>query len=101
MSLFNVMSPLNGGGLDTYKYPVEYPFDFNAGLDYTRPATGISPMPYPLTTGYVDGFVPLFDNMEYLLMRGRNAYGPFVGQIQIPLQQIFPNQMGGLSKVKG
>lgn len=99
--MFNVFSPLNGGKLDTYQYPVEYPFDFDAGLDYTRPATGFSPFPFPLTLGHVDGFVPLFDTAEYQMMLGKNPYGPFIDMQSAPSDVIFPNIMGGLAKVSG
>jgi hypothetical protein len=104
MSLFNAFSPLNGGALNTYQYQSESPYDLDAGLDFTRPALGFSPFPFPVVTGYVEGVIPLHNNLEYSIMLGKEPFGPmyFNGGIQgAPVQMVFPNVMGGLAKVSG
>jgi len=100
--LFSAFSPLNGGAIGTYGYPTESPYkDLDAGLDYTRMKTADAFYPFPVVTGYIDGYTPLLDNLEYSLMMGKNTFGPFVGDLSAPLQMIFPNIQGGLAKVKG
>jgi len=42
----------------------------------------------------------LFDDAEYSLMLGPNANGPWTGAI-FNASAVFPNVMGGLSKVTG
>lgn len=101
MSLFNVFTPLAGGTSDTYGYPNEFPYDLDAGLDYTRFTGTYSPMPYPSSIGYIDGFVPLLDSLRDSLLQLRAPTGPFVGELSAPINVIFPNEMGGLAKVKG
>lgn len=101
MSLFNAFSPLNGGQLNTYQYPTESPYDLDAGLDYTRPATGITPWPFPVIIGYVDGMIPLQNGLEYSLMLGKVPFGPGTGTQSAPTNVIFPNIMGSLLKVSG
>jgi hypothetical protein len=98
--LFNAFSPLNGGALDTYQYPAEHPYDLDASLDYTRPATGVASWPQPVILGYVDGFIPQQNALEYSLMLGQGPIGPNVG-LHSPYAQMFPNIMGSLSKVSG
>lgn len=102
---FSAFTPLAGGrDLGTYNHPNEYPYDLDAGLDYTRPATGISPFPYPLTIGYIQGLVPTFNAQEFQLMQGKGAYGPWTGMAPHTPEQlswVFPDLMGGLKKVNG
>jgi hypothetical protein len=100
--MFNAFSPLNGGNFNTYNYASESPFDLDAGLDFTRQATGAAIYPFPVLLGYIDGFVPLQNNLEYSIMRGRVPFGPWSGGDQsAPNAMIFPNIMGSLSKVTG
>lgn len=101
--MFNVFTPLAGGSPDTYLYPVEYPFDFDAGLDFTRPATGIAPMPFPVLLPYVSGFTPLLDGLQKSLMAGKTTNGAGVNMMANPAiaQLAFPSIYGGLAKVKG
>lgn len=99
--MFNAFSPLNGGNLDTYGYGSESPFDLDAGLDFTRPAIGFATFPFPVLLGYIDGFIPLQNNLEYSIMRGRNPFGPWQGVQSAPDQVVFPNLMGSLAKVTG
>lgn len=101
--LFSAYSPLNGGGLDTYGYPTESPFDLDASLDYTRPKTGIDYFPMPIILGWIDGFVPLSNNLEYSLMLGKLPSGPWASQTPggADVSVIFPNLQGGFPKVKG
>jgi len=102
--MFSAFSPLNGGQKDTYNYPVEYPFDFDAGLDYTRPATGRAIYPFPVSIGYVQGLSPLMNSMEYSVMLGKLSTGPWVGAFphtQQQLSTVFPDLSGGLQKVRG
>jgi len=101
MSLFSAFSPLNGGALNTYQYPTESPYDLDAGLDYTRGTNTMSSFPFPVVLGYVDGFVPTGNQMEFNLMLGKNTFGPYVGQTSAPMNMVFPNIMGSLSKVQG
>lgn len=103
MALFNAMSPLNGGTLDTYFYKTEYPYDLDASLDYTRPALGRAIYPYPLTTGWVSGFCPQFNSQEQALMLGKLPSGPNVNMMygQIDWAAAFPDLSGGLVKVGG
>lgn len=99
--MFNAFSPLNGGNMNTYQYPSESPFDLDAGLDYTRPKTGEAIFPFPVLLGWVDGFVPLQNNLEYSIMHGRTPFGPWQGVQSAPNQMVFPNIMGSLAKVTG
>lgn len=99
--MFSAYSPLNGGSLQTYNYKSESPFDFDAGLDYTRQATGFSPFPFPVVLGYVEGLAPLNNNVEFQIMLGKVPFGPWSGQQSAPLEMVFPNLMGGLAKVSG
>lgn len=98
---FSAISPLNGGNLNTYSYPTESPFDLDAGLDYTRQATGFSPFPFPVLLGWVDGFIPLQNNLEYSLMQGKTPFGPWQGNQSVDINVAFPNIMGSLAKVTG
>jgi hypothetical protein len=99
--LFSAFSPLNGGSLGTYNYASESPFDLDAGLDYTRQSRTISPWPFPVLLGYVEGVIPLHNNLEYNIMRGKTPFGPWTGQQSAPVQMVFPNIMGSLAKVSG
>lgn len=99
--MFNAFSPLNGGALSTYRYQSESPFDLDAGLDYTRKATGFSPFPFPVVLGYVEGIVPLNNNVEFQIMLGKVPFGPWSGDQSASLNMVFPNLMGGLAKVSG
>ena len=99
--MFNAFSPLNGGNLGTYAYATESPFDLDAGLDFTRQATGFSAFPFPVVLGYVDGFMPLCDTLEYSLMMGRKPFGPWQGDQSATNAVVFPNIMGSLMKVSG
>lgn len=99
--MFNAFSPLNGGAIGTYGYPSESPFDLDAGLDFTRGTNTMSPFPFPVVLGYVDGLVPLANNLEYALMKGRNSFGPWSGTQSAANQIVFPNIMGSLAKVEG
>lgn len=99
--MFNAISPLNGGNLDTYSYPTESPYDLDAGLDFTRQATGFSPFPFPVVLGWIDGFIPLQNGLEYSIMLGKTPFGPWSGAQSVPDQIAFPNIMGSLAKVTG
>lgn len=101
MSLFNAISPLNGGNIGDYYKDWQYPLDLNGAQDYTRPQTGFSPFPYPLTVGYVSGLLPLMDAQTYFNMRGDQPFGPFIGAAPANLEAVFPNIQGGLQKVGG
>lgn len=98
---FSAFSPLNGGSFATYDYPSESPFDLDAGLDYTRKATGFSSFPFPIVLGWVEGIAPLSNNLSYQLMLGRVPNGPWTGQQATPNAMVFPNIMGSLAKVSG
>lgn len=98
---FSAFSPLNGGNLGTYQYPSESPFDLDAGLDYTRPATGVSPFPFPVLLGWVDGFIPQQNQIEQSIMKGKTPSGPWTGAAQGDLLVVFPNIMGSMAKVSG
>lgn len=100
-NLFSAFSPLNGGTFDTYGYPNEFPYDLDAGLDYTRFTGTYSPMPFPQSIGYIDGLVPLLDTLRNNLAQVHAPNGPFVGAVGIPIEMIFPNNMGSLIKVTG
>lgn len=100
MGLFSAFSPLAGGTMDTYLYPNEYPYDLDAGLDFTRPATGAAYFPFPVTIGHIDGLVPQFNRTEFGIMFGKTPFGPAVSQYLDPVA-VFPNVMGSLAKVKG
>lgn len=99
--MFNAFSPLNGGSLDTYNYASESPFDLDAGLDFTRQATGFSTFPFPVMTGWVDGLLPQTNALELMLMKGKTPSGPWAGQQQGDLSVVFPNIMGSMMKVTG
>lgn len=101
MSLINAFSPLNGGALNTYQYKSESPFDLDAGLDYTRQATGVTPWPVPVILGYVEGIIPLHNQLEFQIMQGKLPFGPWTGQQSAPAEMVFPNIMGSLAKVSG
>lgn len=101
---FSAFTPLAGGSLDTYKYPVEYPFDLDAGLDFTRPKTGVAIYPFPLSIGSVQGCLPLFDQLQYAMMKGELQNGPWAGAYPNTPQElsfVFPDLQGGLMKVAG
>lgn len=102
MGLFSAFSPLNGGTLDTYTYPNEYPYDLDAGLDYTRPATGFAMFPFPLTVGYMKT-CPLLDALEFGMSKGKLPTGPVINMLTMPQIQpvAFPNIQGSMKKVKG
>lgn len=104
MALFSAFSPLNGGAMNTYGYPTESPYDLDAGLDFTRKATGFADYPFPVVIGYIEGVIPTHDKLEYMLMKGKEAFGPMLdnGVIQGALpQMVFPNIMGSMAKVTG
>lgn len=99
--MFNAYSPLNGGNLDTYQYASESPFNLDAGLDFTRPKTGQDYYPFPVVLGWIDGFPPLQNELEYSIMLGRQPFGPWQGDQSAPNSVVFPNLMGSLAKVTG
>jgi len=104
--MFSAFSPLNGGGPETYYQDNEYPYDLNGSLDYTRPQTGFSPFPYPLSIPHVEGLIPLFDTLQFSMMDGKLPYGPFMTQGQgYNFDYIFPSINGAgdgrLKKVSG
>lgn len=99
--MFNAFSPLNGGALGTYKYVSESPFDLDAGLDFTRMPTGHAVYPFPVMLGYVEGFIPLCNDLQLSMMKGRTPYGPWVGDKTVLPEMVFPNIMGSLAKVQG
>lgn len=99
--MFSAFSPLNGGNLQTYQYATESPFDLDAGLDYTRLPSAFAPFPFPVVLGFAEGFAPLVDNLMLQTMRGREAFGPWSGQVAAPAAMQFPNLMGSLAKVGG
>ena len=100
-NLFSAFTPLAGGRSETYGYPTEYPYDLDASLDFTRMTGTYSPFPFPLTIGYVAGLVPMLDGLQRSLVQVKAPNGPFTGINSAPINVIFPNDMGGLSKIKG
>lgn len=104
---FSVFSPLNGGTQDTYYYPNEYPYDLDAGLDYTRPATGRSIFPFPVGIGSVMGICPCYDELNRTILTESNVaingtvFTNITGLGSDNRSIVFPDLMGGLRKVKG
>lgn len=98
---FSAFSPLNGGSFATYQYASESPFDLDAGLDYTRKATGYSEYPFPVVLGWVEGITPLSNDLQYQIMLGKTPFGPWTGPQSAPADMVFPNIMGSLAKVSG
>lgn len=102
--LFSVMSPLNGGTLDTWYRDNEYPYDLNGALDYVRPRQ-MPPAHYPQvpTIGYIQGCTPLMNDLSYSTMYGKTPFGVWVGEVpnELGMMAIFPNIGGGLRKVNG
>lgn len=99
--MFNAFTPLAGGSLGTYAYASESPFDLDAGLDFTRPQRTYALMPEPPMIGYIDGFLPLLDTVEYATMKGKTPSGPWMGSPQGNLDRVFPAITGGLAKTTG
>ncbi len=100
---FSAFTPLAGGNSNTYFYPAEYPYSLDAGLDFTRPATGISPFPYPLSVGHVEGNCGLFDQM-WGMMSSTAINGMVLNILNanaMAQANIFPDLQGGLRKVLG
>jgi hypothetical protein len=100
-NLFSAFSPLNGGALNTYQYATESPFDLDAGLDFTRGTKTASPFPFPVIIGYVEGIIPLHNQLELSIMHGKVPFGPWSGVQSTPNELVFPNIMGSLMKVSG
>jgi hypothetical protein len=101
---FSAFSPLNGGTPDTYYRDYEYPYDLNGSLDFVRPKGANAAFPFPVSIGYVQGLIPLADNLQFDLMRGQDGFGPWIGAYPNTAQQlawVFPDMQGGLQKVKG
>lgn len=98
--MFNAFTPLAGGSTATYAYASESPFDFDAGLDYTRPQRTVASHPTPPVIGWIDGFLPLMDTIEYATMRGKTPSGPYMG-VTTDFTTIFPNITGSLAKTTG
>jgi hypothetical protein len=100
---FSAYTPLAGGNPDTYKRPVEYPYDLDAGLEYTRPATGAAIFPFPPVIGHVEGLCPQYDDLS----RARSSVqlnGAVLNMLALSPEQraaVFPEIMGGLRKVTG
>lgn len=101
MAIMNAISPLAGGNLWTYYKDKDYPIDLNGALDYMRPQEGVSPFPFPVLVGHVQGLIPLFDAMTFSMMTGREPFGPYIGQGPRNMESVFPGSFGGLSKVGG
>jgi hypothetical protein len=107
--MFNAMSSLNGGTLDTYYLDSEYPYDLNGSLDYTRPQSapnaiyGFPNLQSRKMMGSVSGLLPLFNTLEYSMMFGKTPWGTWLGDVPTNqmMQNIFPNIGGGLRKVNG
>lgn len=103
MSDFSAFSPLNGGDPGTYGYGVEYPYDLDASLDFMRPATGVSPMPYPEVIGHVEGMSPLYDEM-WGAISATSINAQVLNVLAASTRQqslVFPEIQGGLRKVLG
>lgn len=98
---FSAFSPLNGGAIGTYGYPTESPYDLDAGLDYTRKATGFAMYPFPVVLGWVEGLLPMSNSLEFQIMLGRVPFGPWEGEQSAPNTMVFPNIMGSMMKVSG
>lgn len=98
--MFSAFTPLAGGSMATYDYPSESPFNFDAGLDFTRPQRTVSNAPTPPTIGWIDGFLPLMDTVEYAMMVGAVPSGPYMG-VSADFVAIFPNMTGALAKTTG
>lgn len=87
--------------METYRYPVEHPYDLDAGLDFVRPITGVAHYPYPQTIGHIEGLSPLYDKIgRYLSSVQINAQVLNILNNQ-NLQSVFPDIQGGLRKVLG
>ena len=99
---FNAYTPLSGGKQANYYRRKEYPFDFDASLDFTRPATGTDFFPYPPTIGCLQGLLPTIDATEYSLMLGPVPHGPSIDLLysQALSGAAFPDINGGMTKTK-
>ncbi|MHB8387519.1 MAG: hypothetical protein ACYDAO_09395 [Thermoplasmataceae archaeon] len=97
MDNFSAFSPMAGGTLDTYYRDNEYPYDLDASLDYVRVTDTFSVWPHPDTIGHVEGLVPMFDSLEYSLMKGKTPYGGLMGN-NTPVNVVFPDLSGGMIK---
>jgi len=99
--MFSAFTPLAGGQPDTYGYPVEYPYDLDASLDFMRPATGVSCFPFPPSIGHVEGLSPLYDELNRSVS-GQEVNGQIMNILNAQNQaEIFPDIQGGLRKVLG
>lgn len=54
-----------------------YPLDLDGSLRFTREATGYSVFPYPTIIGYVQGLLPMQDNLVHAAMYGKQSWGPW------------------------
>ena len=99
--LFDAIRNLNGGNVEDYYKDWQYPLDLNGSLDFMRPQTGVSPMPYPQTIGYFSRLLPFMDRIVWTDMRGKTPFGPFIGTVPYSLDAIFPSINGGLAKAGG
>ena len=98
----NIFTPLAGGLLSDMFDPTGYPLKFY-GEAYTRPSGTNGPHPYPNSIGYIQGFVPLMDAVEFGMWKGPVPMGPEMNSMdsQVILAAMFPDMSGGLRKVTG
>lgn len=104
MALFNAMSPLNGGDMQTYYRDWEYPYDLNAGLDYVRlPGEAQAFFPFPETIGVINGLAPLLDSFEKSIMLGQTPGSTPVDMLnnQLISNLAFPEISGAMVKITG
>lgn len=103
MGIFNAFTPLAGGNINTYYQDSKYHLDLNAAQDYSRPQLTYAVIPCPPAIGYIDGLLPLFDSLQYGIMRGKTPFGPYMSAMPdaAQLSMIFPNVGGNLVKVTG
>jgi hypothetical protein len=100
MALFNAISPIAGGSLETYFYPSEYPYDLDAGLDFTRPKTGLDYFPAPPRCGMVSGLLPLFNGRVGVAITPEGSITDLLNNPDY-VQFAFPDITGGVPKQRG
>lgn len=102
--MFNAFSPLAGGNdFGVFNRAPESPIR-SRGEDFTRPLHAHAIYPFPVVIGYVSGFAPQFNEMEFALMKGKTPYGSWVGAhpfTDAQLSFVFPDMQGGFQKVRG
>src|SRR5574337_436315 len=77
--------------------------NMDAGQNYTRPQSGISPMPYPPTVGYIQGLLPLMSTWVWDNMQAKLPGTFYLGgsDIMVDVGMSFGPGINGLKKIKG